>query len=533
MSIGVLALLALAPIVIIFLLLVVFKVPTHWAAVIGWVVTIAFAMLFFNTSIEVALRSSLAGIVSSLGITLLIAAAVFQIGYMEEVGAMQRITAFIKSLAPDNRAAQTMIVGNGAGTTLVSIGATPVAILPPIFKGLGYSDFLAVALPAVGFLGLDAYGMLAICMVAVSDMTGLSIVELNKIVVLFLPVISTAIAFVMLYLADKWQGVKNGWAAALIAGLSGSLACMLIAYVPVLQGAILLSGVIGGIVVMLAELLYLKICGYRLFDDSKLDDADKESMKKMSLAKALSPWILMVIFLCATNFIQPLYNLLANQLACPVEVIPGSAIKTRPLWNAYTWAFVATILSAVILKPTKSQMKGTLKKFTQRAPKPMIAVCVFYALGILMNNTGMDASAGWKVVDSTNNMISVMALASVDLFGTLFPVISVPLTVFGAFVTSSQTSACIMFANYFITGGVSLGFNYLAIMGMAVIAGGVAGLISPAKLLNAAAVIGADGADREALRKVLVPALILVVLMAVMCFIACLLLPAIPAPTVG
>ena len=525
MSVEILALLALLPIIALFVLLVVVKVPTHWAAVIGWVVTVVVAMLFFNTSLEVSMLASLSGVVSSLGITLLIAAAVFQIAYMEETGAIARITAFIKTLAPDDKYAQTMIVGNGAGTTLVSIGATPVAILPPIFKGLGYSDFLAIALPAVGFLGLDAYGMLAICMVAVSDLTGLTVIEINKMVVLFLPIVSALCAFLMLYLMDKWQGVRAGWLPALIAGLSGSVVCILIAYVPALQGAVLLSGVIGGIVVMLAEMAYLKIRGYRLFDEATLNEGDRASMEAMGLAKALSPWILMIVFLCATNFIQPLYDLLANTLACPVEVLPGTVVKTRPLWNAYTWALVATLLSFLVIKPSKAQMAATCRKFGKSAPKPMIAVCLFYAIGILMTKTGVDPAAGWVVADSMNNMISVMAEASVNVFGIFLPIISVPLTVLGAFITSSQTSACVMFSSYFIAGGAALGMNAVVMIAMAVIAGGVAGLISPAKLLNAAAVIGADGEDEVVLAKVLVPAIILFAVMAALAFVACLVIP--------
>lgn len=526
MAIEILALLALVPIIALFVMLVVFKVPTHWAAIIGWVITMVIAMLFFNTGLEAALRASAAGVVSSFGITFLIAAAVFQIGFMEETGAMARIIAFIKSLAPDDEYAQTMIVGNGAGTTLVSIGATPVAILPPVFKGLGYSDFLAVALPAVGFLGLDAYGMLAICMVAVCGMTGIDIVELNKVVVLFLPVVSTLCAFVMLYLMDKWKAIKAGWIPALVAGLSGSAVCAIIAYVPALQGAILLSGVIGGIVVMFAEMAYLKIRGYRLFDDSKLNDEDRKSVKDLSLVKALSPWILMIVFLCVVNLVDPVNKFLTTgAFACAVEIIPGSTIAIKPIWNAYFWAFVATLLSALFLKPSKAQWSGTLKKFGQRAPKAMIAVCVFYALGILMNNTGISPEAGWTIVDPNSNMISVLATVSVNLFGMMVTVISVPLTVLGAFITSSQTSACVMFSNYFIQAGMALDINYIAMIAMAVIAGGVCGMISPAKLLNAAAVIGSDDADREALAKVLVPALILFVVMAVMVLIACLVMP--------
>ena len=525
MSVGILALIGLIPIVALFLMLVVFHVPTHWAGIIGWIIVVIVALLFFNTSLEASMMASLEGVVSSLGITLLIAASIFQINFMEETGALDRIVAFVKGLAPDDQAVQAMTVANGAGTVLVSIGATPVGVLPPVFKGLGYSNFLCVALPAIGFLGLDAYGMLAICMTALCGILGCDIVELNKIVVLFLPFVSTAIAFAMLWLIGKGKAMKSGAGPAIVAGLSGSAVCAIIAYVPAFQGAILLSGVFGGLAVMACELLYLKLRGRRLFDSGVYDDKDKAAVARLGLGKALLPWILVVVALCIVNFVPPVYNYLANTLACPVSIIPGSTVKIRPLWNAYTWMVVATLVSAIWLKPSAAQWKSIGAKFVKRGIKPIVAVCAFYALGILMNKTGIDPSAGWVVVDKMNNIPSVLAMASADLFGSVYPIVVAPLTVFGAFITSSQTSACIMFSNYFLEAGTALGMNYLVFAATAVIAGGVAGVISPAKLLNAASVIGADGADQEALGKCLVPTILVIVLQCALCFIAVQFIP--------
>lgn len=525
MSIGFLALMGLVPIIAVFLLLVAFHVPTHLSAIIGWAITVAVAMAFFNTSFEASMLASLEGVISSLGITILIAASVFQISFMEETGAIERIVAFVKGLAPDDEYAQTMTIANGTGTVLVSIGATPVGVLPPVFKGLGYSDFLCVALPAIGFLGLDAYGFLSICMVAVCGMTGMDIIELNKVVVLFLPFVSTAVAFAMLWLVGKGKAIRKGWGAALVAGLSGSAACALIAYVPALQGAVLLSGIFGGLVVMLCELLYVKARGQRLFDEEKYDEKDRAAVKRLGLGKALSPWILMIILLCIVYLVPPISGFLQNDLACPVSVIPGSVVNTRPFYNAYTWLVVGTLLSAVFLKPNGRQWRGIGRKFAKRAPKPLIAVCMFYALGILMNKSGIDPAAGWVIVDKVNNIPSVLAMVSVDLLGAAYPVIVAPLTVFGAFITSSQTSACIMFANYFIEAGNMLGMSFYVFIATAVIAGGVAGVISPAKLLNASSVIGAEGADQEALGKCLLPTILIVVLQCVLCFVAVQLIP--------
>jgi lactate permease len=57
--------LAILPVIIIFLLLAVRHTPADLAGLIGWGVTILIAWLYFKTSLNVILLSSLAGIVAS------------------------------------------------------------------------------------------------------------------------------------------------------------------------------------------------------------------------------------------------------------------------------------------------------------------------------------------------------------------------------------------------------------------------------------------------------------------------------------
>lgn len=105
----------------------------------------------YNTSLEASLRSSLVGLISSFPVSIMVLASIFQITFMQATGALQRIVIFIKTLCPTDKVVQIMLLNIGAGTLLVSIGATPVSILPPILVALGYSTFVAVALPAIGF----------------------------------------------------------------------------------------------------------------------------------------------------------------------------------------------------------------------------------------------------------------------------------------------------------------------------------------------------------------------------------------------
>jgi lactate permease len=69
----------------------------------------------------------------------MVAASIFQITFLESTGALKRIVVFVKTLARNNHAVQIMIINMGIGTLLVSVGATPVSILPPIMLALGYS----------------------------------------------------------------------------------------------------------------------------------------------------------------------------------------------------------------------------------------------------------------------------------------------------------------------------------------------------------------------------------------------------------
>ena len=65
-----------------------------------------------------------------------------------------------------------MIINVGFGTLLAALGATPVSILPPIMLALGYSTFVAIALPAIGYDALCTYALLGIPVVVFANFFG-------------------------------------------------------------------------------------------------------------------------------------------------------------------------------------------------------------------------------------------------------------------------------------------------------------------------------------------------------------------------
>lgn len=150
-------------------MLVVWKKPADISGVIGWIAVSVIAFLFFQTSLEVIFRSTITGGVKSFAVSLVVATSLLQMAYMEKTGALKRVIIFIKTIASENKAVQIMLINIGFGTLMVSVGATPVSLLPPIMLALGYSTYVSIALPCIGYDALCTYALLGAPIVVFVD----------------------------------------------------------------------------------------------------------------------------------------------------------------------------------------------------------------------------------------------------------------------------------------------------------------------------------------------------------------------------
>ena len=194
-------LLAVSPVVVIFLLLTLRRTPADVAGVIGWAFTLMVAWLYFRTPLPVLLVASLSGVVASLPIALVVATSILQVTIMIETGAIVRVVALIKTVAPGNRVVQIMLINVGFGTLLTALGVVPVSILPPILVALGYSSFTAIALPTLGYDALTTYALLGVPVMVFATFVGLPVDQAGNYFARFMPVISSYIALGMLWLA--------------------------------------------------------------------------------------------------------------------------------------------------------------------------------------------------------------------------------------------------------------------------------------------------------------------------------------------
>jgi lactate permease len=450
-------------------------------------------------------------------VSLMVVTSILQITFMESTGALRRITVFVKTFASSDRSVQIMLINVGAGTLLVSVGATPVSILPPILVALGYSTFVAVALPALGFDALCTFALLGAPLVVYSDLTGTPLAQSAQVFAKFLPVISVLIGFGMLWIVGGIRQMKEGFIPCVLAGVTNGGAAVAVAHVGI---GVVLTGVIGGFCTMMVMLLYLKLRGLPIIDRSHLTADDLRIEKQMSLITALSPWIILIVASFAINFYPPWFDALFRKMDMGISIIQGQTIRTRMLWNAYTWVLVSTILSAIFLRPSAACIGNTFRKWLKRAPRPALSAAIFFAIAFVMNNSGFQLTGNaWKLLEPASNMIWVLAQGSAAAFGAVYPFISAFLGLFGGFVSGSEASTIAMFTKYHLLTSKLLSVDALIVTAVTGIGGGLASVISPAKLQNAAATIDALGIESQVIRTTFVISLVITTVAAFMALV--------------
>jgi lactate permease len=178
---------------------------------------------------------------------------------------------------------------------------------------------------------------------------------------------------------------------------------------------------------------------------------------------------------------------------------------------------IATIVSMPFLKTNRDVLKRTFSGFKKRAPRPVLAAAIFFAMAEVMNFSGwiIDGTGTWlnptdltNGLDPLNNMIFLLASMTAGL-GILYPILAPFLGLLAGFISGSETSAIAMFTKYHVETSTIIGANALVVSASNGIGGGLASVLSPAKIQNAAAVIDEIGIEGHVIRYGLVVALLM------------------------
>jgi len=140
-------------------------------------------------------------------------------------------------------------------------------------------------------------------------------------------------------------------------------------------------------------------------------------------------------------------------------------------------------------------MSTSLAKWLKRAPRPTLAAAVFFAIAFVINHSGKGAD--WQLVEPGRNMVYGVAQASAQLFGRFYPLAAPFLGLLGGFISGSETSSIAMLTGLHLSTAESIGAAGLLVAAASGIGGGLASVISPAKLQNATASIDRIGEEAQ------------------------------------
>jgi lactate permease len=411
-----------------------------------------------------------------------------------------------------------MILNVGFGSFLVSIGATPVTMLPPIMLALGFSPVAAVALPCFGYDPLTSFSLLAVPITIPATAFNFDPKTFGCTIALFLPVVSTGIALGMLWVADGFEGVKKGFSTAVVAGLTLGLSAIF--FVNILPAsAIGLVGVFSGLVTIGVLFLLRAVRGKPVLAAAP-SESSAGTDTGMPLWRAAFPWILLVTFaiLISIPFIQSgLYNFLGP--IQKIHVVADKFVDLKLLNQAYFWVLISTIIAAPLLVRSRNEAKNILSLWMKRAWCPTLAAMVFFAIAYVMDWSGQSVinnTLTFAPGANAFNMNAVIGLALALFFGVAFPLISPSLGLFGSFISGSEASSNVMFHGILKKSTDVLNLNFIQVYAAHAVAGGIASGIAVAKIVNAAAVIDKLGIEGEVIRKVAPVAIVLTLLTGVM-----------------
>jgi lactate permease len=481
--------LAIFALIVVFVGIVQFRQSGATMAVVGLIVSLMLAIGFFNTDPLVALGAAIYGIFKSFGITISVLATMLMIFLMREVGALQIISTAIKRAAT-TKEQQALFLGVGFGSFATSLGVVTPSLFPPLLVAMGFSPFAAIAISVLGYNATTSYALLSVPISLPADVFRLDVFLFAYKVNIFLPVVAVLVSIAMLWIIGGKSSVKKGIVPAILTGLTIAFSCLIFG---LLHVPIMLIGVLAGLVSMAVLYLHQRLVTRPTKAIGSID--------RGKTIRALSPWLILIALALVVS--MPQVTDWMRHLDGPAFWIFDKPLDLDAFAQVYTWIFAATILSLPILKPTRDQLGKTMSLWIRRIWQPFIAYALFFGVAYVMAWSAMAVSNG-KLVPTSEfavlNMNNVIGLTLAATFGAMFVFVAPWLGLFGAVVGGSEASSNVMFfpIQHKAAEGIGLteaGQNssaFMTIYGSHANGGGIASAITPSKINNAAATIGAE-----------------------------------------
>jgi len=449
-GIGVSALVASIPVLVLLGLLAFWHVRAHLAALIALTLAGAIAVIAYGMPLKLTIAA--AGYGATFGlmpIGWLILNAIFIYQLSVETGQFAVLQRQISGVSGDRRI-QALLLAFCFGAFIegaAGFGA-PVAISGALMIGLGFKPLEAAKLALIGNTAPVAFGSLGIPITTLAPLTGLDVLSLSAMVGRQLPFFSLLVPFWLVAAQCGWRGMIAVWPACLVSGATFGTVQFLVSnfHGPWLVDIVSAAAAMAALVVLMRF--------WRPAEESFNPSANgataalNYAATPSSAWKAWIPWIFLTIFVFIWGLPQVKTEL--NRLFAPEINVPAlhlAVVKMPPVAAVPTpekAVFVLNLLSAtgtaLLLAGIGSaialgvSLRRTLKIYWQtllRVRVSLLTISAMLALGYTTRYSGTDTTLG-------------LAMAST---GWLFPFFSPLIGWLGVALTGSDTSSNVLFGN--------------------------------------------------------------------------------------
>ena len=531
--------LAMLPIIVVFALLVVMRLPAKIAMSVAYLATALLAIFAWQAPVHQVGAATVNGILTAVNVLFIVFSAVLLLNTLKASGAISVIRQGFMDISPDRRV-QMIIVAWLFGSLIEgSTGwGTPSAVGAPLLLALGFPAMACVmailiiqstpvSYGAVGTpillgvkTGLDNETVnTAIAPMQLSDY----LIQIGANVGLIHAIIGTLIPLILCGFLTRFFGEKRSFAEglkaapfAIFAGLAFTVPYALTARFIGPELPSLLGSIVGlAIVVTAAKAGFLvpketfSFATRDKWEQEWLGDLPppNENVEKAnySLLKAFSPYLIVIGILIATRTIKPLKDWLSSNAVIEVANIFGTKItnKTQLLYSPGTVLLLVSILCIFIFA-----MKGDkVKNAWADSGKTMLAAAPALLFSVPMVQVFINSASAPDIAEPLLAMPQVLAHGAAAVFESAWPLFASSIGALGAFIAGSNTVSNMMFANFQWSTALQIGLdNNLAayVVALQAVGGAAGNMIAVHNVVAACAVVGMVNREGLIIRKTII-----------------------------
>jgi lactate permease len=503
-GVGISALVAALPIIVLFYLLAFRRWGGHKAGGVAAALSFLLAVTVWKMPLQMAVSTTCLGVVVGLfPILWIVITAIWLYNMSVESGDFDIIKSSLASLTDDRRL-QALFIAFAFSSFLEGTAGfgTPVAIAAAMLTGLGFRPLYAAGICLIANSAPVAFGAIGIPVIMAAKVTGLDTMTLSQVVGRQLPLISLIVPFWIALTMSGVRGTLQILPALLVAGISfGGTQFLLANY----HGPYL-PDIAASIVTIVSLIALLKIWQpqqtWHFPEEIGQEKIAHASYPVSEILRAWAPFIVLAVVVLLWG-LTPVKNVLDSMFLKTIEwpALHNLVVKTTPIVNsdtlygavyklnlvsaAGTAILLAGLISVPILKGyTYGKAAVCLARTGKQLVYPIITVMCVLALAYIMNYSGMSSTLG-------------LAFAGT---GKLFPFFAPILGWLGVFLTGSCTSSNAFFGSLQATTATQIGVSP-ELMVAANATGGVAGkMISPQSLAVATSATGLMGKEGDIFR---------------------------------